>query len=103
MKPQTMILSLLLSRWKHMVTTSSSSAFSQKLMPWLRQKAFVQSAHDVDAVLRAWSSCEGEEEEEEGGLWKRDRWADWCWGPRGMIVLFLKHVHLQNRGAAAIP
>lgn len=29
-----------------------------------------------------------------------DRLSDWCCGPSGMMVLFLKHVHLQNFCAA---
>lgn len=29
-----------------------------------------------------------------------DRLSDWCCGPSGMMVLFLKHVHLQNLCAA---
>jgi hypothetical protein len=99
--PQTMILSLLLSRLKHMVKTSSSVASLQKEMPWLRQKAFVQAEHDVDAarastfgeVSSAWSSTSRSRKREE---------SSWCSGPRGMMVLFLKHVHLQNVGAPAM-
>ena len=48
MNPHTMILSLLLSRWKHKVTTSSSLASLQKSMPWFRQNDFVHSEHDLD-------------------------------------------------------
>lgn len=120
MKPQTMILSLLLSRWKHSVRTSSSSASLQKSMPWLRQKALVHSEHDVDAERAAawpcrrwWStgSC-GASWCRRGAARRMLSWnselgerstvddSDWCSGPRGMMVLFLKHVHLQNVGAA---
>lgn len=113
MNTQTMILSLLLSRWKHMVTTFSSSASLQKSMPWLRQKAFVHSEQDVEADRRPWADADSgrwptgrrgwtggprgrdrrrREEEDEPPFWPA--------GPRGMIVLFLKQVHLQKTGAA---
>jgi hypothetical protein len=74
-----------------MVVTSSSLASRQKSMPLLRQKALVHCEHEEDAARRS-------------GCWKRERRVraglSACCGPRGMMVLFLKHVHLQNVGAA---
>lgn len=43
MKPHTMSRSLLLSRWKHMVVTSSSSAPWQMGRLWSRQKVLVHA------------------------------------------------------------
>lgn len=116
-KPQTMILSLLLSRWKHMVTTSSSFASLQKSMPWLRQNDLVHSEQEVDkdrgatlldrAPGRIASACAAMESPDPSReSEKRDRRARreesdcWLLGPRGTMVLFLKHVHLQKTGAA---
>ena len=90
MNAQTIILSLLLSRWKHMVVTSSSVASLQKSMPCLRQKALVHSEHDLD-FERGSSSIVGR---------STDRRRVSSLGPSGMMVLFLKHVHLQKVGAA---
>lgn len=96
MKPQTIILSLLLSRWKHMVKTSASVASLQMSMPCARQNAFVQAEHDVDAD-RSSSSCEGSD------VVSIDRSSGFLFsGPRRIIVLFLKHVHLQYVGAPVV-
>ncbi|EEY23426.1 conserved hypothetical protein [Verticillium alfalfae VaMs.102] len=97
-----MTRSLLLSRWKHMVWTSSSLASRQKSMPRERQKALVHWEHEAEAARGA--SCRssaapvwrrrtlpnGRIEEkrsrrrEVGGLWSS------CWGPRGTMVLFFE-------------
>ena len=82
-----------------MVMTSSSSASSHMSMPWLRQKLFVHSEHDVEAVRpegKAKSSVDLRRVSEPS-----DSPSDWCSGPRAMMVLFLKHVHLQKIGAPA--
>lgn len=67
-------------------------------MPCLRQNAFVHSVHDVEADRGATVrvSLEGVSTVSKN---VDDRF-DWCSGPRGMMVLFLKHVHLQKVGAA---
>lgn len=89
MKPQTMILSLLLSRWKQEVTTSFSSASLQMGRLYLRQKArlhWVQEEEEARGERKPGGGLG------EGGLsWR---------GPRGMMVLFVKQVHLQKVGAA---
>lgn len=131
MKPQTIILSLLLSRWKHIVTTSSSLASLQKSIPWFRQNDLVHSEHEVDRdrgdtlLLRDWVSSSSLPRTSESassgpadnGAAKRERESEekkrerraceeesdcgcWLLGPRGMMVLFLKHVHLQKTGAS---
>lgn len=107
MKAHTMNLSLLLSRWKHSVATSSSLASLQKSMPWLRQKALVHSEHDLDLDR---GECGRDRAASRGGwaagsgLKTRDRREEElsCSGPSGMMVLFLKQVHLQNVGAAGV-
>jgi len=66
-------------------------------MPCLRQNAFVHSVHDVEADRGATArvSLEGVCTVSKN---VNDRF-DWCSGPRGMMVLFLKHMHLQKVGA----
>ncbi|KAH6691923.1 hypothetical protein EV126DRAFT_346857 [Verticillium dahliae] len=101
MNPHTITRSLLLSRWKHMVWTSSSLASRQKSMPRERQKALVHWEHEVEAergascrssaaaVWRRRTLPKGRIEEkrsrrrEAGGLWSP------CWGPRATMVLLL--------------
>lgn len=60
----------------------------------------VHSEHDVEAERGATvgASLEDVSIVSRSGS---DRF-DWCSGPRGMIVLFLKHVHLQKVGAAKL-
>lgn len=60
----------------------------------------MHSEHDVEADRGATA---GASLEEVSIVSKKgsDRF-DWCSGPRGMIVLFLKHVHLQKVGAAKL-
>lgn len=106
MKPQTMILSLLLSRLKHMVVTASSCTPLQKLMPWPRQKALVHSEQDVDLERAAslgrlaWESGSGGRVDGSKTMCRRRKDGDCDSGPRGMMVLFFPQVHLQNVGAA---
>jgi len=93
--PQTMILSLLLSLWKHMVWTSSSAASLQmSTLRLLRQNALVHCEHEDDADLWSRVSWDG------GFRSKYFPGLSVCCGPRGMILLCLKQVHLQNVGAA---
>lgn len=120
MNPHTMIMSLRLSRWKHMVTTSFSAAPLQMGRDCARQKArlhWEQEGEDAAARLEWERGCwkSGEEEEEEGGV----SWSEGGDGgsarcepvvrtPAGgevvdlisMMVLLVKQVHLQKVGAA---
>lgn len=91
-------------------------------MPWLKQNDLVHSEQDVDtdrgAKLLDWLSSRDDDDDDPAsaagvestgsnkrGSEKLDRSAcedeSDCWplGPRGMMVLFLKHVHLQKTGA----
>lgn len=159
MKPHTMIWSFLLSRWKHMVTTSLSAASLQMGRDCDRQKALLHWLHEGETCARLWPPRRravsmpgrrgGEEEEGEkrrsfissfppssrtdrstkvegGSSWSSCssvslsdgslRWEDSDPDPDpdpeplvlvlvvldliSIMVLFVKHVHLQNVGAA---
>jgi len=82
MKVKTTIWSFLLSLWKHVVKTSFSSASLQMGRRRERQNALLHVAHVAPAVRG--ESPDGEEFEE-----------------RGMMVLLVKQVHLQNEGGEA--
>ena len=83
-------------------------------MPWLRQKALVHSEQDDEADRRALlpafeepvSSAERGSSSEPRGIDRRRREDEESpplpAGPRGIIVLFLKQVHLQKVGAASV-
>lgn len=98
-----------------MVTTFSSFASLQKSIPWFRQKDLVHSEQDFDRDRRPGDPlCEDSDEtvtveskpkRESENVERRRREFDEepeesPLGPNGMIVLFLKQVHLQKVGAA---
>jgi hypothetical protein len=100
------------------VTMSFSSASLQKGRLYLRQKARLHCLHDVEASRAARKGkeerpaagvavsgsrvvllgSEGVDDETGGG--GAGLLLLSCCGPRGMMVLFLKQVHLQNVGTA---
>lgn len=96
------------------MNTSSSVASLQKAMPWLRQNDFVQAVQDDEAdrgeeewslrgsllILSSLLSLRRKRSSDVSE--KRERESPWCScsGPSGMMVLFLKQVHLQKVGAA---
>lgn len=86
MNVNTTIWSFLLSRWKQVVKTSFSSASLQIGSRWSRQKARLQLAHDAAAAR--WL-----------GLLSVVGFVEW--EESGMMVLFVKQVHLQNDGGEA--
>ncbi len=80
-------------------------------MPWLRQNALVHSEQDDDADRRVLpAGAEGLVSTASRGPSKELRDIDRrredgdeespLFGPKGMMVLFLKQVHLQKVGAA---
>lgn len=71
-----------------MVKTSFSSASLQMGRRCARQKALLQVAQPTGAAR-----CLRLEEDDDGGLECEES---------GMMVLFVKQVHLQNEGGAAI-
>jgi hypothetical protein len=77
----TTIWSFLLSRWKHVVKTSFSSAFLHIGKCWVRQKALLQVLHVAPAARGVSPEAE-------------------VWVESAMMVLLLKQVHLQNEGGA---
>jgi len=82
MKVNTTIWSFLLSLWKHVVRMSLSSAPAQNGNLCSMQNFLLHDAH-VDPEARVDDSPE-----------------DGCF-ERGMMVLLVKHVHLQNEGGEA--
>lgn len=79
-----------------MVKTSASVASLQISMPCAKQNAFVHAEHDVDAD-RSSRWLTGSE------VVSIDRSSGFLFsGPSRIIVLFLKHVHLQYVGAPVI-
>lgn len=113
MNPQTMILSLLLSRWKHMVCTSASLASLQMSRFCARQKALVHCEQDPLAArgatfesLFSWrtpniGTASRGAKRELADLRSEAAWSSVLLASsRGTIVLFLKQLHLQKDGAA---
>ena len=115
MKHQTMRRSVKLSRWKQSVVMSSSVASWQKGRLWERQKVFVQAVQAAGArfaslllllLFSRVSNCEGglvvgrsrSVEKRKGE--RRRRFAEGS-EDRGIMVLFLKQVHLQKVWGAA--
>lgn len=111
-----MILSLLLSRWKHVVTTSSSVASLQISRPLDRQNAFV---HWEQAALAArfvggevvrfsrvrpsiGTASRAANKEESVDLRREvcSSLVPVAASSSATMVLFLKQVHLQKEGAA---
>ena len=106
MKHQTMRRSVKLSRWKQSVVMSSSVASWQKGRLWERQKVFVQAVQAAGArftslsllLFSRVSNCEGglvERSVEKMMGERRRRFAEGS-EDRGIMVLFLKQVHLQK-------
>lgn len=88
-----------------MVVTSSSSAFSQMSNPRPRQKDLVHPAQGPLDLARvpisvSWPSASKETKVRRSRAREFSDSEELDSSSREMIVLFLKHVHLQNVGAA---
>ena len=89
MNPHTMNRSLTLSRWKHTVDTSLSSASRQMgRLYFLRQKSRLHWSHEAEAARfsRGLRSAR-----------RREGWLSEA-GPSSMMVELVKQVHLQKVG-----
>lgn len=84
-----------------MVVTSPSLASSQKSMPCARQNALVHTEHDLD-LDRGSGGREARSALNKMARRSCEEDTNSVSGPRGMMVLFLKQVHLQNVGAAGM-
>lgn len=80
-----------LSRWKQLVVMSSSVASWQKGSLCERQKVLVQAEQAAGTRLARWVSRLSS-----SGKSGAERRLDSGFSERGMIVLFLKQVHLQK-------